>query len=92
MALAPTKIVQALIQGALIFIRQIEATDEIGQTLVSKYQIKNPNLAGTMLTLAQVNSAKTLINGLSTLVVDNSAIISILKVKDVPSHGTRGLD
>lgn len=91
MALAPTKIVQALIQGAITFISQIDTANITGQQLMTKYQAKNPNLAGTMLTLAQVNSAKNLISGLSTLIVDNSAIITILNGKNVPSHGTGAL-
>lgn len=92
MPIADTKKVQSLIQGTLEFITDIEAADTYGQALITKYQDHNPNLAGSNLTTQQVLNAKSLINDLNTLLSDNSTIITVLKGKDMPSHGTKCLD
>lgn len=85
-----SKIVQSLVQGALIEIRNVVAAKNKLSTYKSAYTSLNPSLSDTNLTQQNVtdfNAFLTSLNGLC-----DSAIVSTLEGKDAPSHDTKGLD
>lgn len=92
MPIADTKKVQSLIQGVLPAITDLELSDSKMQTIKTKYQNANPDLLNSNLTAQQVTDANSMIAAVASVLSDHSAIIAILKTKDMPSHGIKSLD
>lgn len=89
MAVKNTKIVQALIQALIEVSDKIIEADDLADMYKAKYQALSPDLTGTDLTPAQLSAIMTFITDLNTL--RNSAVVTTVKSKDVPSQGTGAL-
>jgi hypothetical protein len=90
--IADTKKVQSLIQGVLSGITDLESADSTMQIIKTKYQNASPDLTGSNLTSQQVTDTNALISAVALVLTDHAAIITTLKSKNIPSHGTKSLD
>lgn len=85
MPIANTKIVQAYIQALIEAVILIQQADSVAQKYKTKFIALNPNLTGTNITQAQINAVNNFINDLHSLAV--SQVATVVKSKDIPSHG-----
>lgn len=92
MPIADTKKIQALIQGVLAGQAEIESGISKLNSIKTKYQNHNPDLTGSNLTAQQASDFNAYLTALNQLQIDHAVIITTLKDKDMPSHGTRSLD
>lgn len=89
MAQNKEKIVQAIVQELVGITNLVKDADARAQILKTKWQALNPDLQGTVLTQAQVNTINSWITDLETL--KNHAMVAVVQNKSVPSHGTGAL-
>jgi hypothetical protein len=92
MPIADTKKVQSLIQGILLAIVDLESADSLMQIIKTKYQNANPDLTNSNMTTQQVTDTNTMIAAVASVLSDHAAIITVLKSKNIPSHGIKSLD
>ena len=90
MPIANTKIIQSYIQGLNEVINLLEQADAKAQEYKAKFIAKNPDLSGTNITQTQIGSVNVFISDLNALV--SNAVVSAIKNKTYPSHGTSCLD
>ena len=83
------KVVQAYIQALIEVIDLVQEADVKAQGYKAKFVTAAPDLTGTNITQAQIDSVNTFISDLNGLAT--GGVSTTVKAKDYPSHGTLSL-
>ena len=88
--LANTKIVQAFIEAVKDVTEKVTEANDLAQSYKSKWIALNPDLIGTNLTANQLSVINNFVKELDILA--NNIVVTTVKNKSIPSHGTGALD
>lgn len=87
--LSKEKIVQALIEAVNDVADQVVEANGKAQDYKTKFQTLNPDLAGTVISAADLTAINAWLTDLNILA--NSAVVSSAKAKQQSTHGTKAL-
>ena len=86
----PQKVVQAYIQLLQEVIKRLESANSLALWGKGKFELLAPDLTETNITQAQIDTLNTWLSNLNS--ITTAAVATVIKNKDVPSHGRTALE